>query len=65
MATPTTRILDDDPTTWEITTAGAGPQGRLPLTAEMLLDAPSGDVFGLTQNAGITVETDTSGGKDS
>jgi xylonate dehydratase len=53
MTTSSARILDDDPTTWEITTAGAGPQGRLPLTAEMLLDGPSGDVFGLTQNAGM------------
>ncbi|MCI0547155.1 MAG: YjhG/YagF family D-xylonate dehydratase [Candidatus Rokubacteria bacterium] len=34
-------------------TSGAGPQGRLPLTAEMLLERPSGDIFGLTQNAGM------------
>jgi xylonate dehydratase len=49
--------LDDlttsDPALWEITTAGAGPQGQLPLTAEMLLERPSGDIFGLTQNAGM------------
>ncbi len=38
---------------WEIQTAGPGPQGRLPLTAEMLLERPSGDIFGLTQNAGM------------
>ena len=36
-----------------VETAGAGPQGRLPLTAEMLLERPSGDLFGLTQNAGM------------
>jgi xylonate dehydratase len=36
-----------------LTTAGEGPQGRLPLTAEMLLERPSGDIFGLTQNAGM------------
>src|SRR5262245_62269211 len=42
-----------DPSVWEITTAGAGPQGQLPLTAEMLLERPSGDIFGLTQNAGM------------
>src|SRR5213078_4065068 len=47
------RILESDPGVWEITTAGAGPQGRLPLTAEMLLERPSGDIFGLTQNAGM------------
>ena len=38
---------------WEVETAGAGPRGRLPLTAEMLLEQPSGDVFGLTQDAGM------------
>src|SRR5437879_11871922 len=33
--------------------AGAGPAGRLPLTADMLREEPSGDVFGLTQNVGM------------
>jgi putative YjhG/YagF family dehydratase len=37
----------------EVATAGPGPAGRLPLTAEMLRDRPSGDIFGLTQNAGM------------
>jgi putative YjhG/YagF family dehydratase len=39
--------------TWEVRTTGAGPAGKLPLTAEMLLERPSGDIFGLTQNAGM------------
>lgn len=30
-----------------------GPRGRLPLTAEQLRTSPSGDVFGMTQNAGM------------
>ncbi len=34
-------------------THGEGPAGQLPLTAEMLLDEPSGNLFGLTQNAGM------------
>ena len=38
----------------EVQTAGPGPGGRLPLTAEMLLERPSGDIFGWTQNAGMT-----------
>jgi putative YjhG/YagF family dehydratase len=46
-------VLESSPAVWEIVTAGAGPQGRLPLTAEMLLERPSGDIFGLTQNAGM------------
>ena len=37
----------------DVQTVGAGPAGSLPLTAEMLLDGPSGDLFGLTQNAGM------------
>jgi putative YjhG/YagF family dehydratase len=46
-------IVGSDVSAWEIRTAGPGPQGRLPLTAEMLLERPSGDIFGLTQNAGM------------
>lgn len=38
---------------FDIITSAAGPQGKLPLTAEMLRDLPSGDLFGLTQNAGM------------
>jgi putative YjhG/YagF family dehydratase len=37
----------------EVRTKGPGPAGRLPLTAEMLLERPSGDIFGMTQNAGM------------
>lgn len=33
--------------------AGEGPAGRLPLTADMLREEPSGNVFGLTQNVGM------------
>jgi len=32
---------------------GQGPTGQLPLTKEMLLNDPSGHLFGLTQNAGM------------
>ena len=37
----------------DVATRAAGPQGHLPLTPELLLHAPSGDVFGWTQNAGM------------
>jgi putative YjhG/YagF family dehydratase len=47
------RIVDSERQSWDVQTSGAGPSGRLPLTAEMLLERPSGDVFGLTQNAGM------------
>ena len=32
---------------------GVSPRGKLPLSEELLLKAPSGDLFGLTQNAGM------------
>src|SRR5215831_8434402 len=50
-------VLDDllttDPAAYEVVTAGEGPRGALPITAEELRDSPSGDIFGLTQNAGM------------
>ena len=47
-------ILDSpDPSVYEVTTKADGPAGSLPLTEEMLTDWPSGDLFGLTQNAGM------------
>ncbi|MFO0909610.1 MAG: YjhG/YagF family D-xylonate dehydratase [Isosphaeraceae bacterium] len=44
---------DTDPTVFEVQTRAAGPSGSLPLTDEMLRDWPSGDLFGLSQNAGM------------
>lgn len=41
------------PQQWQVQTRGAGPSGSLPLTDEMLRHWPSGDLFGLTQNAGM------------
>ncbi|MDX1966166.1 MAG: YjhG/YagF family D-xylonate dehydratase [Planctomycetaceae bacterium] len=47
-------LLDSaDSTLWEVVTQGEGPEGKLPLNEQMLLDLPSGDLFGLTQNAGM------------
>jgi xylonate dehydratase len=47
-------ILDStDQSIYEVTTKADGPAGALPLTDEMLTDWPSGDLFGLTQNAGM------------
>lgn len=37
----------------QVTTRGDGPTGSLKLTDEMLRNWPSGDLFGLTQNAGM------------
>ena len=58
-------ILDStDPEIFSIATSAPGPQGALPFTADMLLNAPSGDVFGLSQNAGMGWEPGRMGGKE-
>jgi len=38
---------------YAVRTKATGPIGELPLTAEMLLERPSGDIFALSQNAGM------------
>jgi xylonate dehydratase len=37
----------------DVATHAPGPRGLLPISAEMLLTAPSGNLFGLSQNAGM------------
>jgi putative YjhG/YagF family dehydratase len=47
-------ILDSkDDGIYHITTDAAGPQGKLPLTENLLVDSPSGDIFGMIQNTGM------------
>ena len=43
--------------------SASGPAGSLPLTEDMLLNRPSGDLFGLTQNVGMGWNAAESGGK--
>lgn len=38
---------------FEIRTHGPGPSGSLPIDAQILSESPSGDLFGMTQNAGM------------
>ncbi|HEV2436058.1 MAG TPA: YjhG/YagF family D-xylonate dehydratase [Verrucomicrobiae bacterium] len=45
--------FDSDPEIFQIQTHTHGPAGSLPLTEELLRHGPSGDLFGLTQNAGM------------
>ena len=42
-----------DPAVYDIQTNAAGPSGSLPLTDELLRNAPSGDIFGLSMDAGM------------
>jgi xylonate dehydratase len=46
-------IVDSDPSVLDVQTKAAGPGGSLPLTAELLREAPSGDLFGWTQDVGM------------
>jgi putative YjhG/YagF family dehydratase len=38
---------------FDVLTNAPGPQGALPLTEDMLLNSPSGDLFAMTQNVGM------------
>jgi xylonate dehydratase len=47
-------ILESDPSLFaDVRTHAKGPEGALPITPEMLLTQPSGNLFGLTQDAGM------------
>jgi putative YjhG/YagF family dehydratase len=46
-------LLEPHDGIYAVRTQAPGPEGRLPLTAELLREAPSGTVFGMTQNAGM------------
>ncbi|HYT89598.1 MAG TPA: YjhG/YagF family D-xylonate dehydratase, partial [Gemmataceae bacterium] len=46
-------LVETDPALFDVQTSAAGPVGRLPLTDELLRHAPSGDIFGLSQDAGM------------
>ncbi|MBI3878040.1 MAG: YjhG/YagF family D-xylonate dehydratase [Verrucomicrobia bacterium] len=51
------------PEVCRIRSKAAGPTGQLPLDADMLLNRPSGDLFGLTQNVGMGWNPDELRGK--
>lgn len=58
-------ILDSsDPALYDVRTRARGPRGELPVTPEMLLHQPSGDLFGWTQNAGMGWDPRKMGGPE-
>src|SRR5579884_1431089 len=64
MLTMSSPILDSDSAKiYDVQTKARGPAGSLPLTEEMLRNRPSGDLFGLTQNAGMGWEPSEVAGK--
>ncbi len=52
-----------DPDIYQVQTSARGPAGSLPLTEDMLLNHPSGDIFGWTQNVGMGWNPAEVGGK--
>ena len=51
---PLRSVFDsDDPSIFDLKTASTGPEGVLPLNEKMLLESPSGDLFGMSQSAGM------------
>src|SRR3982750_163699 len=58
-------ILDSqDPSLYDNRSTAPGPQGSLPITPEMLLQRPSGDLFGWAQDAGMGWDPEALGGKE-
>jgi len=58
-------ILDSgDSSLFDVRSKAPGPQGSLPITPEMLLKRPSGDLFGWSQNAGMGWDPALMGGKE-
>lgn len=54
LSTTLAEILDSgNKSIYDIQTKAVGPQGSVPLTKEMLLNSPSGDLFANSQNAGM------------
>src|SRR5882757_7856113 len=55
---PSMQAIDEilsaaSPDIYQVRTKAAGPGGSLPITEDFLLNRPSGDLFGLTQNVGM------------
>ncbi|HWE48373.1 MAG TPA: dihydroxy-acid dehydratase, partial [Bryobacteraceae bacterium] len=48
------KVIDSgDESIYQVRTHAPGPEGALPITSEMLLQLPSGTLFGMTQSAGM------------
>ncbi len=58
------QLTRSDPGIFDIRSKASGPQGSLPITAAMLLERPSGDLFGWAQDAGMGWNPAKLGGKE-
>jgi hypothetical protein len=59
-----TIFTPQDDAFYAVITHAAGPQGALPLTPQMLMESPSGNLFGMTQNAGMGWDANKLTGKE-
>src|SRR4051812_37378932 len=53
---PLTELLKTDPSVFDIVPAAPGAAGALPLTSDQLRNAPSGDLFGWSQDVGMGLD---------
>jgi len=63
MTAPLAEILNSPPEIFDIYTKAKGPGGALPLTDEILRNWASGDIFGMTLNAGMGWDVSKVSGK--
>src|SRR5207247_1564401 len=54
-------VVDSPDDVYSLTTRTRGPDGKLPLTDDLLRHAPSGHLFGWTQNVGMGLRPDLLG----
>jgi putative YjhG/YagF family dehydratase len=57
-------LIDTSDAAYAVRTKAPGPEGKLPLDAELLRHSPSGDLFGLTQNVGMGWAPDAARGTE-
>lgn len=62
--TPADILAPADPAVYDFITTKHGPAGQLPLNPDLLRHAPSGDLFGWTQNVGMGWDPQLLGGKE-
>jgi xylonate dehydratase len=61
---PSTILDSADASLFDVRSRVPGPKGSVPYTVEMLLERPSGDLFGWTQNAGMGWDPSKLGGPE-
>ncbi len=57
-------LESNNPSIYSLRTTAPGPSGRLPFAASVLRAAPSGNIFGMTQNAGMGWDPRKLGGRE-